>query len=213
MENESGIEGGVFYGVGHNALVIRNTVFSKNKAATNGGTISTFSGPIQLENGEFVGNSAGGSGGAINAPYSRITAENTLFQDNTCTSYGGGLYGNSMQFSGVHFIGNYAQIDGAAFYVTGSIVLRQVSLDSNQSEEGRVAFLDSLVVPDTDEFSSKALAVADPQEETLITPPQEENGLNWVAIVPVLIIALVLLLAGVLVGGVIYRRRREKTRS
>ena len=131
---------------------------------------------------------------------------------NTCTSYGGGLYGNSMQFSGVHFIGNYAQIDGAAFYVTGSIVLRQVSLDSNQSEEGRVAFLDSLVEPDTDEFSRKALAVADPQEETLITPPQEENGLNWVAIVPVLIVALVLL-AGVLVGGVIYRRRREKTRS
>lgn len=118
------------------AMVISNSLFSGNTAATYGGAYYSFgTGPVTITNTVFVGNKASSAyGGAvyINPAAAPLTVTNGTFNTNTSEFYGGAIY-TSGQYTIVNssFTGNSASgtstVLGGAIYANNTGAANSIS--------------------------------------------------------------------------------------
>ncbi|MDP2438605.1 MAG: hypothetical protein Q8P67_22920 [archaeon] len=138
INNSAGISGGAIKATGGSFLSVSDTRFENNTASADGGCISYVSvQPLRIDSSSFKRCSSEGVGGAIFSSIDLIAADdfvvvsNTSFEENTAST-GGAWYFikgftatdyTTLTLSGVSFLRNRVDYDGAAVYLNGRIVL------------------------------------------------------------------------------------------
>ena len=118
--NNSASNGGVVYISTNGELTVLESVFTKNKATSNGGAIFADRAEVTVEGGSFSENTAK-LGGAILVRMATLEIKASAFNNNEATGNGGAIVtqGSAVTVSGdSSFVGNKATGHAGAIYVT-----------------------------------------------------------------------------------------------
>ena len=149
-DNYAKQDGGAIYQANGNLLALPDCTLTGNSAGRQGGAIWSKS-PTHLVNCAISDNSAGAEGGGIcTGPMGAsnirrpiiMLLENCAMENNASGAHGGGIYvisGSWFEAKGLEMKSNTSKLEGSAIWANDNVLLTDVTVTNNASENGGYA--------------------------------------------------------------------------